>query len=1009
MLQLPVKRRFASKRYNKSMLKKILRRLKKFRKIVFSKNTYMSLKTNIKNLCLSIFYVTKFILFLPLNLGIIWREFTLVSSIFRVAILIPFYHYVLTSIFERREYEPVPEKIKKRIELNPSYKEKFKKIKNRHRKIIAKRKKRNERKLNLEESYSAFSYSLLSLILIWTFVNSAMIYRNFQNNLNNKIIFHSSVIERSASGLISAVDNYLNYVGDKILVLAASGDSTNGAIKKMIKRSQNRDAYQRNVSSWLDVSFINLNKKISITSNGGVAKNPKLVENYYPIEAALKKMWRTKVGKIYHISNDLASYDVMPIAIGIDDDDLRPIGTLAATIANLRIEKSINSSYSDNDICYVLIDKNYDLIAKSENFGHSYSKTLFQDQLDLRNIIENQGGRTEDRLSKTITINNCVIDYYRQSEYRVQAFVGYDNKVVLDKISLQLFNSAMQSMGAAFFFIFALYLFKRKKIGPFMKETSNAKIAAESANVTKSQFLSNMSHELRTPMNGIIGMSQALKDSGTLADNEQDQASTIYRSADALLIILNDILNFSKIESKKVELERINFDPRMLIEDVADLMSPSANKKGLEIITDIDANVPQVLIGDSGRIRQIFTNLINNSIKFTAYGQIFINITLDKKEKNLSFIRFDIKDSGIGIETSKLEAMFTKFSQADMSTTRKYGGTGLGLSICKELVDLMGGKIGVTSDFGQGSNFWFKIPFVESKSSFIDLDIEQKNQLVGKKVLVIENNEVAGEILDKKLTSFKIDHNIIRIPESISDADERSNYALKTLQQYKNYKAIVISQNLFIGVNAVDIAKKLKDNENTKNIPIILMVFSSDRILISKENLALFDRIISKPTKESRLLKALFFVFKITFYEDEGTLVKKGQVAEEFSKNKGMKILLCEDNEVNIKVASMILKRLNFEIDVAENGQEALNKFLHVKYDIIFMDCMMPLMDGFQTTQKIRELEKENDAKPVLIIALTANATDEAKEKCYNAGMNDFLSKPIKKEYVQAVIDRWIF
>jgi hypothetical protein len=242
---------------------------------------------------------------------------------------------------------------------------------------------------------------------------------------------------------------------DKILVLAASGDSTNGAIKKMIKRTQNRDAYQRNVSSWLDVSFINLNKKISITSNGGVAKNPKLVENYYPIEAASKKMWRTKIGKIYHINNDLASYDVMPIAIGIDDDDLRPIGTLAATIANLRIEKSINSSYSDNDICYVLIDKNYDLIAKSENFGYSYSKTLFQDQLDLRNIIEDQGGRTEDRLSKPITINNCVMDYYRQSEYQVQAFVGYDNKVVLDKISLQLFNSAIQSMGAAFFFIFA--------------------------------------------------------------------------------------------------------------------------------------------------------------------------------------------------------------------------------------------------------------------------------------------------------------------------------------------------------------------------------------------------------------------------------------------------------------------------------------------------------------------------------------------------------------------------
>ena len=224
------------------MLKKILRKLKKFRKIVFSKKTYTPLKTNIKNLCLSIFYVTKFILFLPLNLGIIWRELTLVSSIFRVAILIPFYHYVLTSIFERREYEPISEKIKKRIELDPSYEEKVEKIKNRYRKIIAKSKKRNERKLDLEESYSAFSYSLLCLILIWTLVNSAMIYHNFRNNLDNKIIFHSSVIERSASGLISAVDNYLNYGGDRSGVLAASGDGTNIAVKKMIKRTQNRGA-----------------------------------------------------------------------------------------------------------------------------------------------------------------------------------------------------------------------------------------------------------------------------------------------------------------------------------------------------------------------------------------------------------------------------------------------------------------------------------------------------------------------------------------------------------------------------------------------------------------------------------------------------------------------------------------------------------------------------------------------------------------------------------------------
>ncbi len=911
--------------------------------------------------------------------------------------------YQLTIFyFGRNDY--YRDKIISRSSVDPSYFKRFNKIHKRYQKIH-KPKKILEKKMDLAQSYGVFSSVLLFLILGWLTLNTFMVYRSFWFNMDKQVKFQSGVIEKAATSLMGAVDNYVNYVGDKILTL--QGEKNKQTIAHILQKTLNRDALQKNVSSWINISFVDPNGKVVITSDEGVLKRVVNPHEYFPVEEAKRKnAWRLRVGKITHIETDIASYDMLPVAMRIDYDDFKPIGTFIAQLPTEVIQRQIDWVFGDEDICYVIVDDNYDMLAHSTSFDpQTFDKSSLQSKSFVRDIFEQ--GITNDFLPSRFKMGECVLSYSQKSlGYHLATLTGYHQKKSWQNLAFQLLISVGQSVGVAFLFMTTIYIFKRVKIGPFVTELIKAKIAAEAASVAKSQFLSNMSHELRTPMNGIIGMSQALKDCGKLEGEEQDQVNTIYRSSDALLIILNDILNFSKIEAKKVDLESINFNLRSLVEDIADLMSVTANSKGLEVIVDISKEVPETLIGDPGRIRQIATNLINNAIKFTSYGQIFIQIKLDRVEDGIHFVNFNIKDSGIGIDPAKLGTMFTKFTQADMSTTRKYGGTGLGLSICKELTELMHGQIGITSDFGQGSNFWFTLPLPKSHTEAQDLFFEQKKQLVGKKIAVIEDNLVAKKVLEEQFDHLQITHNIVGT-HSIESAEDKINFAIAALEKFEGCEAILISHNSFVGINSTELAERIRANNKLKNIPLILVILVQEKIKIPADKLKLFDRVIAKPIKINRLLQALFFVLKITYYEEEGTLIEKGKVKEEELNTKGLKLLLCEDNEVNMKVATTILKRLAFNIEFAENGQEALNKFLHVKYDLILMDCMMPIMDGFEATKRIREVEKETGAVRTFIIALTANATEDDRKKCLELGMDDFVSKPIKRESIEEVMKRW--
>jgi len=721
--------------------------------------------------------------------------------------------------------------------------------------------------------------------------------------------------------------------------------------------------------------------------------NPLSLDAATPIEVAASLAMQREKAKIFDhiiVTRNDSLIGVVPVP--------KMLETLAALEHGRRAQltqltERLREEVTDRGKAAIALQRSREMLKSViESFPHS----IFWKDSDLRYLGCNSNFAREAGCEAISDVVGKTDKHLGWKDNEASLFHEWDMEVLRSRAPLH--HMLERESGALFFEIRRIPMFDSKGnltgvLGAHEDVTEKEMAArAIAANHAKSQFLANMSHEIRTPMNGVLGMAELLL--GTDLDTQQRKlAETVCRSGESLLLILNDILDFAKIEAGKLELEHLNFDLRNHVEELIELIAVNAHRKGLEFICQIDDDIPADVTGDPGRLRQVLTNLIGNAIKFTEQGEIFVHVFLREENQDGILLGFEVRDTGIGIPPEAQSKIFEAFCQSDQSMNRRFGGTGLGLSISRQLCEMMGGHIEVESSPGKGSKFRFTVKLKKQHPGKSTHEHSVFAALLDLRVLIVDDNETNRAVLQSQLDSWKMSSGCA------ANGEQALTMLRDAADSGKGYDLAILDM-MMPGMNGLELATKIKKDPDLA--PIVLVMLSGDIERRPHPDVAAY---LTKPTRPSQLYNAIVDSVQGCHRTKTSAPLNPSAVRAEFTP-----ILLAEDNPTNQQVCVAMLKRLGCRsVDVVSNGLEALEALSRMNYGLVLMDCQMPEMDGYEATRRIRKTEIESGSRSrMAIVAMTAHAMRGSQEQCVAAGMDGYLSKPFRLRQMKAILDRWL-